>query len=289
MSGPANDSRFSSTSNYFVASATAEGGSVLESTVLINPLIGTNTAEILNTIAEGGDFTIGSSIAHPKTIQLVETAPPNGKGYVVINADTNPDSIGLTLAGGPAGTASGLINMGSNTGDEVLTIGSNASSSFNNIVLTEGLTTINSYLQTAVDADITCGGVYRISNDAPNVQGSVGCPITDSGVAVEFTPPPGLLPGLYAITISEGVDAGGFSIYYASGLIYWDGVNWTSGGFNNNPGNFPGFGVRLGALGNVLAFCNGTPDSIGLGGVVINFRLALAGGPSSNAQLAPFG
>jgi len=293
MSGIANDSRFSKTSNYFVPVATEAGGSALDSTVVINPAVGLTSSGIVNNVPVGGILNLGSSIAHPNTIELVETAPP-GKGYVVITGDNQAGSVGLTLAGGNNGVPAGLINMGSNTGDESLTIGANATSSYNNIILTAGNTSFNQQVSTALDVDITIGGTLRNSYPAgpgSNQAQAVPCPFTSSGDVANFTSPSNLLPGLYAVTISAGADNRAYAAYYASGLLYWNGAQWTSGGFNCNPGVLNGFGVRLlnNSPGAQLTFCHGspTPPTIGVGGVNINFRLLMSG-PNFATQLPPF-
>jgi hypothetical protein len=188
--------------------------------------------------------------------------------------------------------------MGTNTGLETLTIGANATSSFNNIVLSAGVnaaTTFNKPVITNVDVDITNGGVYRRSNNSDNqalIATNIQTPIQDVSL-LTVNAPDGLIPGLYAVLTGGSAANPGITSSGTGCLMYWNGTSWSAGGSINNPavGGEPTFplgqyGVRaLGAPGINLTFCNGTNSVCPANAVNVYIMLLMAGGVG---QLAPF-
>jgi len=289
-----NDSRFSSSATYFVPAATQTGGSTVNSILKINPPAGSTSSSILNVATVGGALNLGSSAAFPSTLQIVEA----GKGYIQTAGDAVAGTSPLTLSGGVAGAASGLINMGTNTGLETLTIGANATSSFNNIILSAGVnaaTTFNKPVITNIDVDITNGGVYRRSNTSDNQAIVVPCLTTDSGAttALVVPTPDGLITGLYAV-LTGGNGSLPVGVSGTGSLMYWNGAAWSAGGSMNNPqtggagaNQINQYGIRsTGGLGANLTFCNGTGEQV-IGGAVNVYIMLLLAGPFG-AQLAPF-
>jgi len=283
-----NDSKFSSTSSYFAPLISSNGGSLLDSTVLITPNPGSGTARINSNVSgagASGQIELGPTLNNPKALTVYD----NGTGTGLNIASDDASVSGLNIVGPSVGNSAAYIRVNTSNGTETLTLGASATVN-NNIVCTALSTSVNVQLNIAPDVDILMGGVLRSDNDSPNNAARVPSPPCASGDVANFIPPVGLIPGLYALTISQGADNGLYCAYYGSGFLYWDGTNWTSGGFNSNPGVLNGMGVRIPATtaGNLLTFGLGspTPPVLGLGGVFINFRLIMAG--PSGQQLAPF-
>jgi hypothetical protein len=287
-----NDSRFSTTANYFVPVVGAGGGSVLDSTVLITPNPGTTVASINTNVASAGDLALGSSTAHPNTVNLVEIP---GRGYVSIVGDNILGSSPLNISGsigGAAGPKSGLINMGTGYGGESLALGANLVD-YDNIVLTPTATTVNTVLTTGVDVDINNGGVYRRSNASPNQAFIVPCLSTPSGSGTTLAVPGGIIPGLYAVLTGIGLAAGATASNTGC-LMYFNGTQWSAGGSLNNPATggagtpINQYGVRAIPGTPNLGFMNGTGTLCGAGDVNVYFMLIMAGVGAYPYPLAPF-
>jgi hypothetical protein len=137
--------------------------------------------------------------------------------------------------------------------------------------------------------DVFASGVIRSTYAGPaySLGQSIPCPAADAGAAVDFTGPSALIDGLYAV-VTESGNSNTDGPYHAGGLMYWNGGNFF-GGFNNNPSNSAGFGVRplsSRTYNTFLTFCNGASYGLLAGDVNIVFRLIIAG--SDTAQLWPF-
>jgi len=286
-----NDSRFSSTSTYFVPTA-GLAGSTLQSTVLINPSGGTGRINTnLPSAATGSQLELGPSTTNFKALTIYD----NGAGTGLNISSSEPATSGLNIVGPATGATSAYIRVNTSTGAESLTLAANPVVN-NNIVLTPATTTVNTSLTTALDADIYNGGIYRRTNASDNQAILVQNLTTDSGAttALVVPTPDGLVAGLYAIL--TGGSSGNLAITTSGTgcLMYWTGSAWSAGGSMNNPQTggagaslINQYGIRAtGGAGANLTFCNGTQAQVPAGSVNIYIMLLMAGG--AIGQLAPF-
>lgn len=192
----ANDSRFSSTSNYFVATASAVGGTTLDSTVLIQPSgitgrINTN----LPSAVSGSILELGPSTTNYKTVTIYDNGLVGGAGLNIASGE--PATSALNIVGPAPGGDNALIRVNTTTGGEQLTLAAN--STRDNIVLAPTLSTFNTNIQL---------GVSGVANFAFDINGYnlvtgpvVSC--ADNATTI-YANPAGVAPGLHSIVTDNG-------------------------------------------------------------------------------------
>lgn len=134
---------------------------------------------------------------------------------------------GLVIRGDPAGTGLGFIRGGLAAGSNVTLGASTASPS--NVVLTDGLTTVNTSLTIAgVGADLTVPDQINVGGNVNfTAGGSISgyqtfqIPVVASGAQVN---PVGLTAGTYALVYVA--PAAGNEAAQPSGVFIWSGTTW---------------------------------------------------------------
>jgi len=145
---------------------------------------------------------------------------------------------GLLLRGDLAGVSNAIRGGQASAGS--LTIG-NSSASLNNIVLTDGITTVNSTLSLPgafdlfVGDDITLGGDLTFSNGqatGASISGYYTASVAFSAGGGAVANPAGLTAGLYSIiVVPTGV---GNENAQASANCFYSGAIWTGNGVSFN-------------------------------------------------------
>jgi hypothetical protein len=260
--------------NYGLSIAVAKSSG--ESSAVLN--LGTDLAAVTpgsltvqGAAAVNGNLTVGGPAILLNTVAASQAGFPLSQGEI---AAGNPTATGgdlFLIAGGPNnGTNTGNVRIGTANQPNIIVASQN----------TNGLPTQVSLVQTTAQ---------RLSTYDAALGGSSPCPATSAGAVAVFTPP--VLPeGLYAVAIGPGSDAGVNAIAYGSGIMYFNGTFWTTGGFNADIGS-GSYGVRPiappSASGGNLTFVNGYSAGVGAGAVTINFRCLFVPVPGAST-IPPF-
>lgn len=127
---------------------------------------------------------------------------------------------------------------GGQTAGGSLTIG-NSTTSFQNVVLTDGATTVNTPLTIdqgfgiITDGDVSCGGDLVLANGATgkSITGyySANVPVVGAGAVPN---PAGLTQGTYLV-VYAGAGAGNENAQ-PSGVFYWSGTTWVGNAVSFN-------------------------------------------------------
>jgi len=191
------------------APASSSSGETVSSPLSIAPTTPVNSVSINSTLTSGGTTNIGSSVAHPNTISLLENTGV-GAGFVAIKGDSDPGSASLNIVGGFGGSQ-GCSMATSGSSGASLAIGANATS-YNNIVLQQNKNTFS------------VPPSFAYSTTSQNI-GSV-----PNASSIALTNPAN--PGLYAICIGTNDSSlGTYSADSQLGIIgYWNGTTWNVGG-----------------------------------------------------------
>ena len=194
---------------------------------------------------------------------------------------------GMILTGG-GGSVIPLvrgINGGSATtaGGEQLLIGA-SSASFQNIVLTDGVTAINGDLvMSAATSDLTVGGDIlvgggigflngasgeSISNYYQQNSGPYNCP---DGADTVVANPAGLTAGWHIVAAITA--AGGQAQEQVASIAYWSGAGWVAGGCCSSIAGTGRFALNVSTSRTTLVLSNST--GVAQNGVTVNFAKLL--------------
>jgi hypothetical protein len=245
--------------------------------------LGTDTQIVLD-----GGLTIGGDLllAGP-VIELATATSVGGPVLVdVVNQTATGQTLQISAGGPPNATSTSSVTIGTQ-------------------VLGNALTVVSApIVGTQVEANAPFTATQMSTSGATNFA-AMPCPVTSSGAVVAFTPagPNGpLTPGLYAVLIGPGTDAGVNAPAYTSSIAYLDNTGeWTCGGAAypdpqiavvtaavNGIGVPNLLGTRLaGPPSNQMVFVNGTGFGCSAGLVTIYFRNLFAPEPGQEA-IPPF-
>ena len=180
----------------------------------------------------------------------VNTNTPCIKGSTTGAIRVGDAETGLVLRGDVGGVSS-FIRGGANAASN-LTLGS-SSVSFNNIVLTDGLTTVNTSVampgagsSLVLDGDIGLGGDLILTNgqaEGRSISGyySLGVSVNVSGAGTFPVPTPaGITPGWYMIAVAQPAGSGANNGARMPGCIgYRTTANlWNIGGYGGDLSTF---------------------------------------------------
>lgn len=127
---------------------------------------------------------------------------------------------------------------GGQTAGGSLTIG-NSTTSFQNVVLTDGLTTVNTQLTLSGTADIVVGGDVQVGGNLEFTNGAAGASISGYwsaqaaiAAAGAVPNPAGLTQGTYLVVFVAG--GAGNENAQPSGVFYWSGTTWVGNAVSFN-------------------------------------------------------
>lgn len=150
-------------------------------------------------------------------------------GTVLIGAGAPGSDQGLRLRGDTVASANAIL--GNQTAGGSLTIG-NSVASFQNIVLQDAATTINTDLSVGNLLTPTSGDIILVNGaSGASISNYYSAQVAIAGVGA-FANPAGLTPGVYlAVYVAPGA---GNENAQPSGVFYWSGTTWSGNAVSTN-------------------------------------------------------
>lgn len=236
--------------------------------------LGTDTNIVLD-----GNLAIGDLILAGPLIEIAAATSVGGPVLVdVVNQTATGQTLQISAGGPPDPTSTSSVTIGTQVLGNALTVVSAPAT--------------GTYVEANapfVASQISTSGLTGFANMA--------CPVTVSGDVANFTPagPNGpLVPGLYAVLIGPGTDAGVNAQAYTGSIVYLDSTGaWAAGGSSFTSPTIGAeltgcFTTRLTAPpSNQMVFVNGANFNTTAGQVNIYFRCLFTTEPGQTS-IPPF-